>query len=113
MKKIQFQQGDIWLEAVSAIPQNANPAGLMLAAGEHSNHGHFVSGQATVLEANGDLFVDVEEAVLRHLLISSHQAGQEVWTQEHRDIPLPKGKYRVIRQVEYNPYEDLIRQVQD
>jgi hypothetical protein len=38
----------------------------------------------------------------------------EVWTKEHEDIKLPSGKtFKVISQVEYDPYEDVIRQVRD
>lgn len=113
MKK-QFRQGDVLIEAIESIPTKANKVtSKMLAKGEHSNHGHMICGDVEVLEKDGNLFIDVQDATLKHLLINSFQSGTETWTQEHTEIKLPAGKYKVIQQVEYDPYEQIIRQVQD
>jgi hypothetical protein len=38
----------------------------------------------------------------------------EVWTKEHKDIPLKEGEsYEYIQQVEYDPYSKLIQTVKD
>ena len=41
------------------------------------------------------------------------KTGKEVWTGEHADIPLKKGIYKYVPQVEFDPYQDIIRQVRD
>lgn len=116
MKKntIQFRQGDVLLEKVETIPSKAKVKTKDVAFGEHSNHGHFITGEADVLTADEQTYVDVAgNAKLEHLLINSFNQGSKVWTQEHKAIDLPAGKYRVIQQVEYNPYEKAIEQVRD
>ena len=47
----QFRHGDILLVEVKELPKEAKvKKEKMLAAGEHSNHGHFVCGDVEVLE---------------------------------------------------------------
>lgn len=52
--------------------------------------------------------------VLKHLMESAYlESDSEVWTKEHLDIPLPSGEIEFIQQVEYHPYDEEIRKVQD
>ena len=118
MSKLIFRHGDILLVEVDAeMPKTTKKEGLMLAAGEQTNHGHFVTGDVEVLEAEDkNLFVEVgnKGGLIRHLLISEMKGNQEVWTKEHADIELPAGKkFKVVRQVEYDPYEKKINEVKD
>jgi hypothetical protein len=88
----------------------------VIARGENSNHCHVVTGDVDVFEKNGETFITVGEdsnAILKHLLEKEWLDGNEVWTQEHKDIPLQKGTYKFIQQVEFDPYSELIRQVRD
>lgn len=87
----------------------------IIARGEVSGHSHIAVGEVDVYELNGDIILDVRgEAAIRHLLEEAFtSSGQEVWTQEHADIKLEKGTYKYVPQVEFDPYEDVIRQVQD
>ena len=87
----------------------------IIARGEDSNHSHIVTGEATVTRnGKGEILIDVTgEASLKHLMEDAWLSGQEVWTQEHTDIPLEKGTYQFIQQQEYDPYADTIRAVQD
>lgn len=104
----------------------------IIARGEHSNHSHVITGDAIVRNENGEILVEVgqEGAVLKHLLESAWMEGQEVWTKEHTDIDLSElpnqvrhgdvmldkvgdRTYKYIAQVEYDPYDDVIKQVQD
>ncbi len=109
MKK-QFRQGDVLLEEITTKITTKKSKETLLVRGEGRNHGHFVRG-ADVYEGVGDSewFIDVEsEAFLEHLLIDTGISAKE-----HEAITIPKGRYRVIRQVEYNPYEKAIQKVQD
>lgn len=88
----------------------------IIARGEHSNHSHILTGDATVTRNdNGEIVVEVgnEGAVLKHLLESEWLHGKEVWTKEHKDIAIEPGTYKYIPQIEYDPYEEKIREVQD
>ena len=109
MKK-QLRQGDVLLEEVEIIKTKKTKNSLLV-RGEGRNHGHFIQGDVQVYEGDqeNEYFIDVKtEGSLKHLLIDSM-----IDTKEHKEITVPKGKYRVIRQVEYNPYEKEIRKVED
>jgi len=117
MSKLIFRHGDVLLVECD-LPIDAKVTeNKMLKAGEESNHGHFISGEGIeVLEKEDEMFVKVDgnNCSIRHLLIDAMTTKQEVWTGEHTDIKLPKGKtFKVIGQVEYDPYADEIRRVQD
>lgn len=105
----------------------------IIARGEGSNHSHVIVGDAEVKRnAEGEILVTIgkEGAVLKHILESSWMEGNEVFTGEHKDIDLSampsqvrhgdvmlelvKGRtYKYIPQVEYDPYDEVIRQVRD
>jgi hypothetical protein len=88
----------------------------VIARGEHSNHCHVITGDVEVKEVDGKTIVTVTEdsnACLKHLLESEWLEGREVWTKEHKDIPLEKGTYEFVQQSEYDPYADVIRVIRD
>jgi len=89
----------------------------IIARGEHSNHSHVVTGDAEVLKnSKGEIIVEVgsEGAVLKHILESNYiETGEEVWSKEHKDIPLEKGSYKFIQQQEFNPYDKTVQAVKD
>lgn len=85
-----------------------NRINRILARGEVSDHCHVITGDAVVkTEFDGKRIIEVGDkgAVLKHL-IESHwvESGTEKWTHEHNDIPLKKGNYEFIQQIEYDPY---------
>ena len=86
----------------------------IIARGEISDHAHVVVGDATVTQGEEVLIEVHGEASIKHIL-ESHwvDEGVETWTKEHKDIPLEAGKYKYVQQVEYDPYEDRIREVRD
>ncbi len=107
MKNILYRQGDVLLEKIKSIPKKAKKRDIkiekdqLIVAGEQSNHGHFAMGQADVYEDDSpNVFIHVlGKATLEHLDTNTMK-----WTKEHESILVPKGKYKVIRQVEFNPY---------
>lgn len=87
----------------------------IIARGEHSNHSHVIVGEAEVTRnENGEILVNVTgEANIRHLLETNWLEGEEVWTKEHKDIPLERGSYKFIQQQEFDPFEKHIQNVRD
>lgn len=87
----------------------------IIARGEISDHCHVIVGNAVIERDEEKVIVNVEDggAVMRHLLESKWLEGEEVWTKEHHDIELKPGRYEYIQQIEYDPFEEIIREVVD
>lgn len=107
MNKKMYRQGDVLLVAMeeTTLPEEAQVLPndgdrVVLAYGEVTGHAHALSDKvATLYQAATATILEAREgAVLRH--------------EEHTAIALPVGLYRVIRQRELTP-EDEIRQVAD
>ena len=115
-----YRQGDVLVEAVKELPNREEIKDPLLVRGEGRNHGHFIAGSDLIIskaldnelsEGGGIIthYLDLQaNADLKHLLIDSGK-----WTHEHNPITIPPGKYRVIKQREYNPYSKAIRAVRD
>lgn len=87
----------------------------IIARGEHSNHCHVITGNAAVSKEGDLVIVDAKDnsVVIKHILESEWLKGSEVWTKEHHDIRLEKGKYEFVQQQEFDPFERIIRDVID
>ncbi len=90
----------------------------ILARGEIHDHCHAVIGEDVIVSrnTNTEIIVEVgnEGAVLKHILETPFvEDGTLIWTKEHKDIPLKKGKYEFIQQIEYNPITNGMRKIQD
>lgn len=109
---MQFRQGDVFIEAISAIPEGARRKRrarkilgqrepIVLALGEATGHAHIITEDEVVLYEgdDGQIYIDVKKPA-------------RVEHQEHGPIDLPVGKYAVNRQREYDPVEGF-RQVLD
>jgi len=104
-----YRQGDVLIERIAQIPTTAEKQGksahIILAHGEVTGHHHALetidpsdwwkageistaAGKSTALA--GELFVALP-------------AGGVVTHQEHSEVELPPGNYRIIRQREYTP----------
>jgi len=104
---MQYRQGDVFIELINdAIPtRDQKPifdtelgtGKTVLAYGEVTGHSHAIDPKAALLfpstsdEARDRGFLEVQEggAILRH--------------EEHAEINLPAGNYKVIIQEEYTP----------
>ncbi len=111
---MQIRHGDVLLVRVAPAERKGDSTtDRLLAEGEGHNHGHVIDGDVEVFRNGDDRFhthyVEVKtEAMLKHVLIDRGS-----WTGEHTDIVVPPGTYRVIKQREYDPYEQKVREVKD
>ncbi len=108
------------VEEVNEIPERKLTTETLLIRGEGRNHGHFIRGKNLDIYVSSEEeraplgsivthYLDIQsEATLDHLLIDSGK-----FTSEHETIKIPPGRYRVIRQREYNPYTRAIRMIRD
>ena len=98
-----YQQGDVIIEKVDyEIKEGEKLDHLTLAEGEQTGHHHsIVSGIGQLIMFNNIMHLEVksETALLRH--------------QEHNEILIPQGIYRIGIVREYDPFEEEIRRVQD
>lgn len=109
--KIQYRQGDVLLVAVDDIPKDAKKAkNNIIAYGESSNHCHAMTGEVDVLEKDGESYMVVgADGKLEHVRVDNPGS----WTGEHLPIAVPPGKYRVVHQQEYDPWEKHSRLARD
>jgi hypothetical protein len=92
-----YRHGDLLVEKIDELPKKLKTvkSGILVSS-ISTNHKHLVVGGDIL--ANGEKFYIrvAKKATLRH--------------DEHKDIELPKGFYQVIRQIEFNGYDNLIVQ---
>ena len=104
MQKGQYVQGDVYLFAAQ-VPKGANKIGknrgrYVLAEGEATGHAHVIEEDVAVYEEGGILYIANEITInLRH--------------EEHKEITIPPGQWRVGIVQEYDPFEQEARKVQD
>ena len=104
----QIQQGDVVFKKVASIPEgvtehdNPRPGLITFAEGEVTGHHHSCVDDGVTLyeDKYGVLWCSVgKETTVTH--------------QEHNPVTLPVGNYRVGIVKEYDPFEDVIRNVAD
>ena len=97
-----LQQGDVLIKKVNYEIKGEKLDHLRLAEGEKTGHFHGITegiGHLIMMDSIMHLEVLSETALLRH--------------QEHNEIRIPKGNYKIEIVREYDPFEDEIRKVQD
>lgn len=96
------QQGDVILEIVKDIPKGAEPLPKpILLHSDRTNHTHQVVGKgAKVFKDNNTCYVQVpSSALVKH--------------EEHKDIKLAKGFYRMRIVQEYSHFDEEARNAID
>jgi len=101
-----YQQGDVLLERVESIPETKKAVKKIngrhiLAEGEVTGHAH------AVVDAGVKLF----EAGTEKFLSASEDFT--VVHEEHKNITLPKGDYKIRIVKEYDHFEEEAREVRD
>lgn len=97
-----YQQGDVLLRPVTALPKDASiaKAPRVVAEGELTGHAHRLS-DGNVMEYGADRYVVIPEG------------GATLAHEEHHGQLLPPGIYKVGSVVEYDPLTDMVRKVLD
>jgi len=105
-KTMLYQQGDVLIETVDAIPQGMVETEKVngrhiLAEGEATGHAHAcVDDNVTLYGEFGNLFVEAKED-----FVVSHEV--------HHTISVPEGKYKFRQVKEYDHFEEEARTVRD
>ena len=96
-----FRQGDVGLLKIQEFPKGLNKKDNVLALGEVTGHSHrFESKQQLVFQdESGQQFVNLKQP-------------QKLIHEEHAHLEIPKGKFKVVLQREFDLVEG-IRQVLD
>ncbi|MEK6647577.1 MAG: hypothetical protein AABY84_12980 [Candidatus Firestonebacteria bacterium] len=92
MKEMKKRQGDILFVKIDKIKEGlVKKSDNVIAEGEAIGHKHMLMNGVLYLDEKGDIFAKVEndEAIVVH--------------EEHKQIALPRGDYRIIKQREYLP----------
>tara|TARA_B100001559_G_C16484618_1_gene615405 strand:+ start:933 stop:1409 length:477 start_codon:yes stop_codon:yes gene_type:complete len=97
-----FRHGDLLIREITEFPNNLKRIGQngILAEGEVTGHFHKLEGKHEIYDGMTEKFFEAfDEIELKH--------------NEHKMLKIPKGKYIVIRELQYNPYEDYAEEVYD
>ena len=98
-----YRQGDVLVIPITSIPTGLKQTKrVTLAHGEVTGHHHTIHEGATGYASDVDALVDYIEVTA---------PAADLTHQEHSTIPIPTGKYQVVKQVEYTPAE--LRNVRD
>ena len=97
-----FQQGDVLIKPVRAIPAAARRRGTgVLAEGEATGHQHFAHGEnVTTWVDAGKLYLEAPN-------------GAEVTHEEHLPIGIPPGVYSIEIVREFDHFAEEVRTVRD
>ena len=118
---IRGHQGDVEFKMIDSIPITAKRTdNTPLAYGEVSGHVHVLTGEVECFEDNGRRFARIkgDGARLQHIHESNLKSEFLIETKElpamdHKSILLPPGIYEFGIQKQYDPFEEVFKQVQD
>lgn len=125
MKKtetISFHQGDVQGKTINSLPKNCRRIDNQpLAYGEISGHIHVLTGDVELYENNEKKFAKVgnKGARLQHILHGNLKSAncmtevKELPVADHKSILLSPGIYEFGIQKQYDPYENVFKQVVD
>lgn len=97
-----IRQGDVALIEIEELPKNLKKKDLVIALGEITGHHHrFESKQVQVFaDDSGQQFVQVKQP-------------SQLIHEEHHQLEIPKGVFKVVMQRELDIVNDVARQVLD
>ena len=100
--RVWYQQGDVTIKPVAAVPGDASPlGGRVLAEGEATRHRHLAEAEdVTLFTHEGVLYMRVP-------------SGTRVVHEEHRALDIPPGVYLVGQVREYDHFAEASRPVYD
>ncbi len=99
----KYRQGDCLLVEVKTFPEGLVKKNNVIAEGEVAGHFHkFPSDQVEVFEnKEGQQYIQV------------NKTAADLIHEEHDTLQVPKGKYQLVMQREFDVVEEVTRQVLD
>tara|TARA_A100001037_G_scaffold281794_1_gene285814 strand:- start:500 stop:859 length:360 start_codon:yes stop_codon:yes gene_type:complete len=112
-----YRHGDLLITRINAVPHSAiSIPGKVIAKGEVTGHKHRLVGQATVRVLEGSEN-GTKDTIMKRVKNGSINIFPELYFsasedvklvhQEHKTLELPSGSYKVTKEREFNPFEDL------
>lgn len=90
MKTFQVRQGDVYAEAIAALPKGLKKKkDNVIVHSDSTLHDHTLKSGNVFVNKKGDLFLEAPRKT------------QIVHTEDHDPVDLPKGVYKIIRQRQY------------
>jgi len=110
-----IRHGDVDIKPVKRIPKSACiTKSRTLAYGEKTGHHHsFEGSQILVYEADEQDTIKVGSEQVQVVKYLDVKQDSVLSHQEHDPLTIPKGKYAILQEREYNPFEQEIRRVLD
>lgn len=120
--KILAAQGELRVYAIQALPdgigttrprRNAN--GAFILAHSEKGHHHVLGGNVDVIEHTEVQTIGQQSLAMRTLYAIVHEPTslRQTAANAHVDIALDPGIYAIRADVEFDPFADQIREVQD
>jgi len=119
-------QGELRVYQIAALPENIGTArprqdrnGAYILAHSEKGHHHVMGGQfggdCDVIEHVETQQIGGQSLVMRTLyaIVNSPTALHQTATEGHADLMLDAGVYAIRADVEFDPFADQIREVQD
>jgi hypothetical protein len=104
-----FRQGDILFQKIDqyTYEKYEECKDKIVARGEQTGHHHSFSNNAQVLLLKN--YNSIEPEILQVM----EDGGAILTHQEHLPLKIPKGTYKIRREVEYNPFTLQLNKVRD
>lgn len=115
-------QGELRIYSIDQLPAHIgstrpakNDKGEFILAHSEKGHHHVIGGAVDVLESTRSVKVGNSSVAMRTLyaIVKEPTRIHQTATNGHQDIMLDAGLYAIKTDMEYNPFEDQIREVQD
>ena len=114
MELHNFRHGDVDGIGITEIPKDVKLLETKTVMyGEASGHHHTFDGQVLVYEPTTPQFIQVDGEQRQVVKYIDVQETAPLVHQEHPAKQVPKGKYAILQEVEFDPLEQQIRRVND
>jgi hypothetical protein len=120
--KIIAAQGELRIYAIDTLPDDIgtqrprrNAAGAFILAHSEKGHHHVLGGDVDVIERVETQTIGGQSLAMRTLyaIVREPTALHQTAANAHVDVMLDPGFYAIRADVEFDPFADQIREVQD
>jgi len=115
--RVMYRHGDLLIRRVSGLPNNViGIPGKIIAEGEVSGHKHKLNGPVLILAPKEQV---PNNSYLKPPINEFSQVyfdakdDIKLTHEEHKTLEIPSGIYKVTREREYNPFDELQVEVLD